>query len=92
VFTILALGRVPGAGLVIKIVGGEKPSIAIPDFRGAGDSAKYISVFNQTLFSDIQDSGLFKMASKSMYPLVVPQQPSDFQQPDPTRRPAVRPG
>jgi len=91
VFAILAPGLIaPAQDVVIKIVGGEKPSIAIPDFRGAGDSAKYMNVFNQTLFSDIQDSGLFRMASKSMYPLVVPQQPSDFQQPGPST-PARRP-
>src|SRR5258708_20596137 len=85
VFATLALGRtVPAQDVVIKIVGGDKkPSIAVPDFRGAGDAAKYMNVFNQTLFSDIQDSGLFKMASKSLYPLVVPQQPSYFQQPGP---------
>ena len=74
----------------IDIIKRDKPSIAIPDFRGAGDAAKYMSVFNQTLFSDIQDSGLFAMASKSLYPLVVPQQPSDFQQPGPNS-PARRP-
>src|SRR5437667_7555121 len=90
VSAILPLGRIPAQDVVIKIVGGAKPSIAVPDFRGAGDSAKFMNVFNQTLFSDIQDSGLFKMVSKSMYPLVVPQQPSDFQQPGPSA-PARRP-
>src|SRR6266849_4740167 len=91
VFAFLALGQIVLAqDVVIKIVGGEKPSIAVPDFRGAGDSAKFMSVFNQTLFGDIQDSGLFKMASKSLYPLVVPQQPSYFQQPGPSA-PAKRP-
>ena len=65
------------------IVGGAMPTIAIPDFRGSGDSAQYMNTLNQTLFSDIQDSGLFKMAGKSFYPVVTPQQPSDFQQPGP---------
>jgi len=65
--------------VVLKIVGGEKPSIAVADFRGAGAAAPLMNVFNQTLFADIEDSGLFKMAAKSMYPLQVPQQPSDFQ-------------
>jgi TolB protein len=65
------------------IIGGAQPTIAIPDFRGAGDVAPYMSTFNQTLFSDIQDSGLFKMVGKSLYPIVTPQQPSDFQQPGP---------
>ena len=68
---------------VIKSVGGPKAKIAIPDFRGAGDTARLMSVFNQTLFSDVQNSGLFEMAGKSLYPLVIPQQPSDFQQPGP---------
>jgi TolB protein len=93
VFVTLALGQsLPAQDyVVIKLMGeGVKPSIAVPDFRGAGDSAKFMNVFNQTLFSDIQESGLFKMASKSMYPLVVPQQPSDFQQPGPNA-PARRP-
>ncbi|HTM47807.1 MAG TPA: hypothetical protein VL285_03960 [Bryobacteraceae bacterium] len=91
VFAIAAAAvPVPAQEVVIKITGGEKPSIAIPDFRGAGDSARVMSVFNQTLFADIQDSGIFKMAAKSMYPLVVPQQPSDFQPPGPNT-PARRP-
>ena len=91
VFANLALGLiVPAQDVVIKIVGGAKPSIAVPDFRGAGDSAKFMNVFNQTLFSDIQDSGLFNMAGKSMYPLVVPQQPTDFREPGPDT-PARRP-
>jgi TolB protein len=67
--------------VVLKIVGGEKPVIAITDFRGAGDAAPFMNAFNQTLFTDVQDSALFTMAAKGMYPLHVPQQPSDFQQP-----------
>jgi TolB protein len=67
----------------VGIVGGEMPTIAIPDFRGAGDMAQYMNAFNQTLFTDIQNSGVFKMAGKSFYPQLTPQQPSDFQQPGP---------
>src|SRR5713226_8063550 len=90
-FAVLGLGTASRAqDVIIKIVGGAKPSIAVPDFRGAGDTAPYMNVFNQTLFSDIQDAGLFNMASKSLYPLVVPQQPSDFQAPGPNT-PARRP-
>src|SRR2546421_2562870 len=76
--------------IIGTVVGGAMPTIAIPDFRGAGDTAQHMNLFNQTLFSDIQDSGLFKMAGKSLYPLVTPQQPSDFQQPGPNT-PARRP-
>src|ERR1043166_8399022 len=91
VVVIVGLGLIIRAqDVIIKITGGEMPTIAIPDFRGGGDAAQNMNVFNQTLFSDIQDSGLFKMAAKSFYPLVVPQQPSDFQQPGPST-PARRP-
>src|SRR5260370_41259 len=82
--TICVLGR---AGLaqdaVIKSVGGPKAKIAIPDFRGAGETAQLMNVFNQTLFSDVQDSSLFEMAGKSLYPQVTPQQPSEFQEHSP---------
>lgn len=74
----------PAQDVVIKIMGGQKPAIAVPDFRGAGDSQPFMNAFNQTLFSDLQDSGIFKMASKSMYPTAGPQQPSDFQPPPAT--------
>jgi len=67
--------------VVLKIVGGEKPAIAVADFRGGGDSAPYMGVFNKTLYGDLDDSGLFKMTAKSLFPLEVPQQPSDFQPP-----------
>src|SRR5689334_15589421 len=69
--------------IIGTVVGGAMPTIAIPDFRGSGDVARYMNTFNQTLFSAIQDSGLVKMAGKSFYPVVTPQQPSDFQQPGP---------
>src|SRR5215212_1970946 len=75
--------------IVIKIMGGEKPAIAIADFRGAGTAAPFMNAFNQTLFADIEDSTIFKMVAKSVYPLQVPQQPSDFQPPaaqTPTRK------
>ena len=40
-FAILGLAQ--AQDVILKIVGGEKPSIAVPDFRGAGDSAPYMS-------------------------------------------------
>lgn len=67
--------------IIIKLVGGTMPVIAVPDVRGSGDAQQHMGAFNQTLFSDLQDSGLFKMAPKSMYPLEVPQRPQDFRPP-----------
>jgi TolB protein len=56
----------------------QRPVIAIPDLRGAGDAQKVMGAFNETLWSEIDASGLFKMAPKSFYPTLIPQQPSDF--------------
>jgi len=60
---------------------GEKPTIAVPDFRGAGDAQKFMGVFNSTLFNDLDTSGQLKMIPKTLYPVQVPQQPQDFRPP-----------
>ena len=60
---------------------GEKPAIAVPDLRGAGDAQRLMITFNSTLFSDLQNSGQLKMVPKTVYPLQVPQQPADFHPP-----------
>jgi TolB protein len=67
----------------IKVVlsGGQQATIALPDFLGAGDAAKWMAVFNQTLFEEIFTSGIFKVAPKSFYPLTVPQRPLDWKPP-----------
>src|SRR5258707_339257 len=64
---------------VIRISGGGKPKLAIPDFRGGGDAQKFMAVFNQTLWNDVDGSALFDLIPKTSMPLFVPQQPSDFQ-------------
>ncbi len=63
------------------VAGGQQPGIAIPDFRGSGEAQRYMTVFNETLWNEIRQAGLFKMAPKSMYPLRVPQTPTDFKAP-----------
>jgi TolB protein len=60
---------------------GEKPPIAVPDFRGAGDAQNFMNVFNGKLWSELKNSGQLKMIEKQFYPLTVPQQPSDFRPP-----------
>src|SRR5579885_1123055 len=73
--------------VIIKLTQGEKPGIAVPDFRGSGNAQPLMNAFNEVLFSDLESSGLFKMIPKSMYPLQVPQQPGDFREPPPQRPP-----
>jgi TolB protein len=70
---------------------GERISIAIPDFRGAGDAQNFMATFNQTLWNDVNGSALFRMVPKTSYPTFIPQQPSDFSappppEPEPTRK------
>jgi TolB protein len=75
----------------IRIVGGAKPKLAVPDFRGGGDAQKFMGAFNQTLWADLENSALFDLIPKTSMPLFVPQQPSDFQRPpDPAAQPARR--
>src|SRR5581483_6893459 len=62
---------------------GQIPVLAVPDFRGTGDASPLMAVFNQTVMGDLQGSGLVKVAPKTLYPTVVPQQPSDLLDPKP---------
>jgi TolB protein len=71
--------------VVIKIISGQKTVLAVPDLRGSGAAQPFMGAFNDTLFSDLQNSGFFDMAPKGMYPLQVPQRPEDL-------RPPGRPG
>ena len=89
--TILLVGAsasvyAQGAGGIVSTIGksGEKPTIAVPDFRGSGDAQKFMSVFNSTLFNDLSGSGQLKMIPKTLYPVQVPQQPGDFRQGGPS--------
>jgi len=72
------------------ISGGTATRIAVPDLRGGGAALPHMNAFNETLYNDLDSSGLFKIVPKTMYPLQVPQQPSDFrEQPAPQ---STRPG
>jgi TolB protein len=63
------------------ISGGNKPRIAVTDFRGSGDAQRFMDTFNQTLWDDLSGSGVLTMVAKSVYPLNVPQRPQDFRPP-----------
>jgi TolB protein len=83
--TIPALGLPVafGQNIVGEIVKGDRAVIAIPDFRGTGDAAPWMNLFNQTVFDEIFNSAVLKISPKSFYPTRVPQQPQDFRQPVP---------
>jgi TolB protein len=66
---------------------GRRPALAIPDLRGDAQAQPFMGAFNDTLWSDVQGSGYFKMVPKTMYPKAHPQQASDWRQPQPAVQP-----
>ena len=75
---LLALPQAQQSNIVLKLTGGTKSKIALPDFRGAGGASAFAQVFNETVFDDVQRSGMIEMAAKSFYPLSPPQQETDI--------------
>jgi TolB protein len=61
----------------------QRPALAVPDFRGDGQAQAFMGAFNQTLWSDLESAGLFRMVPKTQYPTTVPQQLSDLKVPPP---------
>src|SRR5919108_5378409 len=56
-------------------LGVEKIRLAVPDFKPAGTGAPtpdLLKTFNETLWNDLDNAGIFEMVSKSFYPLQVP--------------------
>jgi TolB protein len=61
-------------------LGMEKVRLAVPDFKPSTSDAKntdLLKVFNDTLWNDLDNAGIFDMASKSFYPLAVPGNPAE---------------
>src|SRR5580704_19637098 len=61
-------------------LGVDKVRIAVPDFKpGTPDpkNADLQKVFDATLFSDLDNAGIFDLVSKSFYPLDVPGSPTE---------------
>ena len=61
-------------------LGMEKVRLAVPDFKASTADAKnpdLLKVFNDTLWNDLENAGIFDMASKSFYPLTVPGNPAE---------------
>ncbi len=60
-------------------LGAPKIKLAVPDFPAKSVDQQLVSHpgFNQVLWSDLDDAGIFQMVSKSNYPLKVPEEPLD---------------
>ena len=55
--------------------------IAVADMHGSGAAQQYMDTFNKALWAELENSGQIRLAPKTSYPLVVPQQDSDFKPP-----------
>jgi TolB protein len=61
-------------------LGVEKVRLAVPDFKpstGDPQNTALLKTFNDTLWNDLDVSGVVELVSKSFYPLQVPGQPPD---------------
>ena len=61
-------------------LGVEKVRLAVPDFKQANtdpQNAALLKTFNDTLWNDLDVSGVVELVSKSFYPLQVPGQPPE---------------
>lgn len=83
VFGLLLALVAQQSDITIKIWEGQRPAMAVADFRGSGAAQGVMAAFNQTLWDDLEGSGLFKMVPRTSYPVQTPQQPSDFREPPP---------
>jgi TolB protein len=84
-----ALVALAQSNIIIEITkSGGKGTMAVPDFRGSGAAAPLMATFNSRLWSELDQSGLFRMAPKTMYPPAAPQQPQDWRaNPEPPAAP-----
>jgi TolB protein len=90
VFALVA-GSIAQDRIIVELIGkGGKGSIAVPDFRGAGAAQPLMATFNSTLWTELDQSGLFRMVPKTLYPLQAPQQPQDWRASTPPPAPARR--
>ena len=61
-------------------LGQEKVRLGVADFKSSGADPRndaLLKTFNDTLWNDLDNAGIFDMASKSFYPLVQPGQPGE---------------
>ena len=61
-------------------LGVEKVRLAVPDFKASTQDAQnppLMQVFNDTLWNDLDNAGIFEMVSKSFYPLGAVGNPPD---------------
>jgi TolB protein len=61
-------------------LGVEKVRLAVPDFKASTQdpkNAELLKAFNDTLWNDLDNAGIFDMVSKSFFPVETPGTPAD---------------
>ena len=62
-------------------LGVERVRLAVPEFKSSSPdprTAEMLKVFNDVLWNDLENAGIFDMVSKSFYPLQQPANPNDM--------------
>lgn len=62
-------------------LGVDRLRLAVPDFKPANttsQTASLLRVFNDTLWNDLDNAGIFDVVSRSFYPLTVPGDPQEM--------------
>ena len=59
-------------------IGVERVKIAVSSLFSSPENAPLARTFDDTLFADLEYSGIFDMASKSLHPLTLPSRPADM--------------
>ena len=78
-FLLCGLGCLAGQQINVQIEKNPgKPHVAVPDFRASGAAAPLIAAFNATVAGDLQSSPVVNFVPKTLYPVQIPQQPSDL--------------
>ena len=83
-FIVLCSATAFGQGkITVELnMGQERPRLAVPKFQPASLDSQTPSLntaFNETLWGDLDNAGIFEMVAKSFYPLSVPTSPSGLQ-------------
>ena len=58
-------------------IGVERTRLAVSSFRAAADSGALMRTFDETLWNDLEYSGILDLISRSFYPLRIPARPGD---------------
>src|SRR5215831_8012348 len=84
---VFVLGLAPAAfafqgKITVELnMGQARPRLAVADFKAGSSNpqtAPLNSVFNQTLWYDLDNAGIFEMVAKSFYPLANPAAPGEL--------------